>query len=164
MKDINDVIKENEKLVYYVIKKYFPKEMTDEDIFQEGLIGLWEAITKFDETKGFKFETFAIACIKLKIARAIQRRSYKLRAEDENLVYDTEETSVMDMLKDGTSRVDFNIALEEIWEEFDETERKIVNLKARDKKEKDIAEVLNITPRSVRRRTRTIKDKFREVI
>ena len=90
MKDVNEVIKENEKLITYVIKKFFPKELGDEDIYQIGRIALWESIIKYNENKGAKFNTFAIACIKLKIARELQKRSYKIRAEDNNLIYENE--------------------------------------------------------------------------
>ena len=52
MKDVNDVIKENERLIHYVIKKFFPLEIGNEDTIQIGRIAIWEATKTYDETKG----------------------------------------------------------------------------------------------------------------
>ena len=164
MKDINDVIKENEKLVTYVIKKYFPYELTNEDTHQIGLIGLWEAIQKFDSFKNVKFETFAIACIKLKIAREMQYRAYAIRADDKDLLYDTEETKYAEVVPDNGPTPEHEALMKEVWDSFNDMERKVITLKAKGERDEEIANKLGITSRTVRRRTKDIKNKFKVVI
>ena len=57
---------ENERLVYYVLKTYFPKLLFDEDAQQAGRMGLWEAcLTKEKATK--TFSPYAIKIIRNKI-------------------------------------------------------------------------------------------------
>lgn len=51
MDDINKAIEENTPLVYYIIRKYFPTFVHDDDIIQSGLIGLWKSLINFDSTK-----------------------------------------------------------------------------------------------------------------
>ena len=51
------------KLVYYTISKYYPTFINNEDIIQEGMLGLCKAADKFDGDKGTTFSTFATMCI-----------------------------------------------------------------------------------------------------
>lgn len=52
---------ENLKLVSFVLRMYIhPQHDIYEDCFQEGCIGLLKAARGFDESKGFKFSTYAI--------------------------------------------------------------------------------------------------------
>lgn len=60
--DAEQMIVDNQKLVHYAIRKFFPTFYGDEDITQIGLIGLWKACTSYDESKS-KFSTYAIRCI-----------------------------------------------------------------------------------------------------
>ena len=165
MKDVNEVIKENEKLITYVIKKFFPKELGDEDIYQIGRIALWESITKYNETRGAKFNTFAIACIKLKIARELQKRSYKIRAEDNNLIYENENFELANIVKDNlNASPEDEIIMKEIIEELDSIEKKIVALKSNKKTNEEIAKSLQTSLSTINRKTKNIKNKIKEVI
>ncbi|MBD3226280.1 MAG: FliA/WhiG family RNA polymerase sigma factor [Caldithrix sp.] len=54
-------------LVKYVVRKMiksFPKAIEEEDLYQIGILGLSEAIERFDPDFGIKFETYAIPRIK----------------------------------------------------------------------------------------------------
>lgn len=52
----------NQNLVGFCFKKYVGDYMTSdfEDIMQEGLLGLWQAAQRYDESKEVKFTTFAV--------------------------------------------------------------------------------------------------------
>lgn len=50
-----------------------------EDYLQEGIIGLVEAVDKFDESKGFQFSTFAYPHIKCKILQYARDKSRTVR-------------------------------------------------------------------------------------
>lgn len=55
---------ENRSLVPYVfLKRFFQYPNLREELFQEGLIGLWGAAVHFDESKGVQFSTFAFVSI-----------------------------------------------------------------------------------------------------
>ncbi|MCL1830877.1 MAG: sigma-70 family RNA polymerase sigma factor [Oscillospiraceae bacterium] len=51
-----------------------------EDIVQEGLIGLLNAIEAYDETRGSSFESFAISCIDNRIISALRQAATKSNA------------------------------------------------------------------------------------
>ncbi|TCL65878.1 RNA polymerase sigma factor (sigma-70 family) [Hydrogenispora ethanolica] len=56
-------VEDNMPLVWYVLKKYFPKHCTNEDVFQIGCLGLCRAAAKFDPERGVAFSTYAAVCI-----------------------------------------------------------------------------------------------------
>lgn len=76
--DINQKIIDNEKLVYFVINRHFPDLRRDEDIIQQGRIGLWKACESYDDGKS-KFSTFAVKCIFNEIMREIRHRAKERR-------------------------------------------------------------------------------------
>ena len=53
------MIKANLRLALSVVKKYASRGVDIEDLFQESVIGLTNAVDRFDWTKGFKFSTYA---------------------------------------------------------------------------------------------------------
>lgn len=68
---------ENTGLVWQVIKDmhlYETKDMELDDYYQIGSMGLLKAIDTFDETKGNKFSTYAVRCIKNEIGHYFQEQ------------------------------------------------------------------------------------------
>ena len=55
---------QNEPLVRWTIKKYYPDFIDDEDLTQEGRIGLWRACLAYDKKKGLKFSPVAVSYIR----------------------------------------------------------------------------------------------------
>jgi RNA polymerase sigma factor (sigma-70 family) len=68
------LIEDNMKLVYYIVRRDYPTYIADEDIIQCGMLGLCRAAEKWDETKS-KFSTFASKCIKNEIGQEFRRRA-----------------------------------------------------------------------------------------
>lgn len=60
-----ELFDKNQKLVGFAFKKYIGNySLSDhEDIIQEGMLGLWQAAVRFDESRGIKFNTFAMKYI-----------------------------------------------------------------------------------------------------
>jgi RNA polymerase sigma factor (sigma-70 family) len=54
-----------------------------EDLLQEGAMGVDHALTKFDETKGFEFITYATRWIDQRMSRAIKKQASTIRLPDE---------------------------------------------------------------------------------
>lgn len=60
------------ELVYMKVSKYFIIGAERDDIFQEGMIGLYKAIKSFKEDKHNSFRTFANMCIERQLITAIK--------------------------------------------------------------------------------------------
>ena len=77
-KDREQLVVDNLNLIHYALQRkmhIYPSNQSYEDYYQEGCIGLILAAIRFDESKGFKFSTFAFP----NIIGLIQQ--YKQRAE-----------------------------------------------------------------------------------
>ena len=58
-KSLDKLIKAYKKLVVSFAKKYFSYGLPQEDLIQEGMMGLMYGIEKFDISKGFRLSTYA---------------------------------------------------------------------------------------------------------
>jgi len=72
---LSKLIKSNLRFVISVAKQYQNMGLEFEDLISEGNIGLVKAAEKFDETKGFKFISYAVWWIRQSILKAIAEQS-----------------------------------------------------------------------------------------
>lgn len=90
VKDLRDkMIEENIGLVHSIAKRFTGRGVDYEDLFQTGCIGLIKAVDNFDESKGFRFSTYAVPVIMgeirrifrdggaIKVSRALKEKSVK---------------------------------------------------------------------------------------
>ena len=87
------LVKENEGLVWSVVKRFFSRGQDPEDLFQIGCIGLLKSIDKFDFSYNVKFSTYAIPMIMgelrrflrddgmIKVSRTLKEANYKIKQE-----------------------------------------------------------------------------------
>jgi len=132
----NLIIKKYKNIILSVLKEYQKKYdifgVEIADLYQEGLIGLLNAIETFDTNKDILFYTYARVCIRTSIMSEIRRtfrnknrilnNSYSL-----DLLYDNSATSLYEIIKDETSNPDKIIINEENQNELIENIKKLLS-------------------------------------
>lgn len=75
MTDREQKIINNMNLVHYIVHKHFPQYTANQDVIQNGYVGLIKAVDSFDESTGNTFSTYAARCIFNEIAMGLRRQN-----------------------------------------------------------------------------------------
>ncbi|AWZ48430.1 hypothetical protein C3495_06195 [Clostridiaceae bacterium 14S0207] len=151
-------------LVGMVIKKYFPKrELSYEELFQIGSIGLVKAANDFDERRNVKFSTYAVFKIRCEILRYFREDKWHIGSREQrvkgeaHIPYSLDSTVKEDDDKgftfldlEGTDefeeKLQEKIFLEQLILQLDELERKvIIGLFYEEKLQRELAKEFNLS-------------------
>lgn len=166
------ILKEYKKLIFLNVRNYFLVGAEQDDLLQEGTIGLLKAIKGYSKGKA-SFKTFATLCIRRQILTAVrsstaQKNSALNEASGNNL--ETEDGHE-DYPKDLYSNIKYNpeaifLSKEKIMEfqdfvehNFSPFERKVFNYMIKGFSYKEIAEELEKTPKVIDNSFQRIKRK-----
>lgn len=158
----DNLILENMKLVYFLISKYYPTFIGDEDLQQVGMLGLCKAANTWNEEKS-KFSTYASKCILNEINFEFKRRKKHngvLSLDKELGVEDGAMKTFGDLIvgEDDVGFVDYKGFLATL----SDRQKDVLELSERGFDTDDIADMLDVSTQSVNASKRQIKLKWRK--
>jgi RNA polymerase sigma factor (sigma-70 family) len=77
---LNTLMRRHERLVHAVVRQQWSGGWRYEEVVQEGRIGLWRAILKYDPERGMAFSTYAWPAIARQVWAAVKRRQREAEA------------------------------------------------------------------------------------
>ncbi len=92
-------------LVLFFARKFFLNGGETEDLIQEGMIGLYQAVSEYNAEKGKTFKNFATLCISHKIIDAVKRAESQKNAPLKNYVSIVSEEELSVDLPDPEERL-----------------------------------------------------------
>lgn len=177
----NIIFKKYSTVIDFYAKKYLNlvdgKGMDYNDLYQEGLIALNEAINKYKEQKNIKFASFASICIERKmvsLVRMASRKKHSILNDSYSLDYKKEDASesfvnLLQSNKDSiediliTKESTINI-INKINTSLSSLEKKVYELRLNGYSYEMIAKEMGKTPKSIERTLDRIRNKLKDVI
>lgn len=122
----NKLVTANLRFVVSVAKQYQCNDISLIDLINEGNIGLIKAAERFDETRGFKFISYAIWWIRQSIIQAISEKSNIIRLPSQCIMLQNRINKFMNDFEQSNGRKPSNY---EIAEKLNIKESEIINNK-----------------------------------
>ena len=175
---VNKILKEYTKLLDFNAQKYYLLGGEQEDLVQEGVLGLLKAIKYYDETKS-SFSSFANLCIRREMITAIKRansqknmilnEAVKNNKKIEKLEYE-EESYELDNYESLEATPEEAVLLKEKIEEFkkfsvdnfSKFEKEVLNYLLRGYSYREIAQILTKDLKSIDNTIQRIRKKWNE--
>ena len=120
----NELVTANLRFVISVAKQYQNKGLDLVDLIQEGNIGMLEAAYKFDETRGYRFISYAVWWVRQSIMRAISEQCRTVRVPMSQIVNMSKINKMSEKFEQKNGRAP---SMEEIEEETN-LDRKKINM------------------------------------
>ena len=174
------LVEKYKNLVRKEIRTYFLEGAEEEDLIQEGSIGLWEAIKGYKSEKNVAFMVFASICIKREIKSAVTRsQRLKNKPLNEYVSFDTpimdeqgEESMLLDVLpyKEGETPENVVIEMEQtsqlldaVFESLSKMEAEVLELFMEGLSYEEIGKVINKPAKAVDNAMQRIRSKINSI-
>lgn len=162
---INEIMSTYKSLVVSIARKYYLIGGDQEDLIQEGMIGLFRAITTFDSNKGTSFVSFASKLIGNSIIDAVKKaNSHSQQFLSDSILIDNYDTLVAsEMSPEGQFISDEN-TLEltaEINSKLSRLEKTVVEYFLKGYSYRDIASILGKSDKTIDNTLSRIKKKLK---
>lgn len=161
------LIEKYKGLVKAKAKAYFIVGQDEDDVIQEGMIGLFKSIRAFNPNRDASFKTFASTCINNQIFSAMKKAERnKAKILNDSIPMDAELEETLAASK--SMEPEIQLLHKETYENlasnnekiFSKMELKVLSEKMKGLDYKEIAEVLGKTPKSIDNTLQRIKKKI----
>ena len=159
------LITDNMKLVYYLVSRYYPRYIQNEDVIQEGMLGLVQAAAEWDETRS-KFSTYASTCILNQIRYYFRREKNQVDTVSlDEVCYVDEEENKMTIMDTLVGEEDVDLAesyFADFYQKLDDRDKMILELSWQGYTQLEIAQQVNLSRQNVGWRLNKLKQQWRE--
>ena len=171
----NYLLQKYKSLVSVKSKRFFIVGAENDDIVQEGMIGLYKAIKSFDGCKDNSFKTFANICIERQLITAIKTSNRQKHIPlntsfslDNTAYEENDDVSIMDILNTNlvedplemiTKKENTKILEKKIDENLSKFEKKVLEKYLEGYSYESIASILNTSAKSVDNAIQRIRKK-----
>lgn len=166
-------------------KMYFLPGADQEDLIQEGMIGLYQAVLSYDETKNSSFSAFADVVVSRHILNAIRRSNRKKNGPLNHYIsLDSAASQNTDLeFGGGSSLLDslilqrnqnpeelvidketYSVIRYELGRQLSRFEKSVFELSSRGMDYQEIAKALGKTPKSIDNALQRIKNKYKKLV
>ncbi len=153
---IDQLVNEYSRFVYQIGKKFFLPGATREDLIQEGMIGLFNAIVNYDPKYKTSFEDYASLSIRNRILRAVrmatqlkQRVLSDAYSIDEDPFYFSSMLSEMDVEEQVLGKMSVRELSDSFREILSPMEYEIISLKIFDASVDEMAQYCDLSKKQV---------------
>jgi len=179
-KSFEEILKILDPEIKKLAHKYYIVGGDDQDVIQECRLGVWKAVKDFDSSAGMSFKNFSLSlCVKRHLITAMSHaNTQKFRLQNEAIslsspVSQSEDEGMQtyadyipdpnsDLLNNYIIQEEFNTNLEMISEKLTKLEMSIFGQYAYSSSYKDIAEALEVKPKTVDNALMRIRKKSSE--
>lgn len=174
---IDEIMDRYKKLVKIKARSYFLIGSDEDDIIQEGMIGLYKAIRDYKEGREAKFKTFANICIDRQIQSAIKMATRNKHMPlnnyisiDKNIGDFNQTYSIVDYLGDTNFQPELMVIDKErrddiksaIKTELSEMEKEVLRMYLNGYKYEDISNKTGIKQKAIDNALQRVKNKLRK--
>lgn len=178
-RELEDLIESYASIIRSICRKYYLVGGSEDDLFQEGMIGLLEAYKNYNGQDGYnsdQFKSFAKLCIKRQIYDAIRHANKKhnmplntyvpiTKTNSEHVEYETKEITELAESYNIEDRVidkeDYDEKIAICKQKLSEYENQVLELYLSGERQSEIAKILSKDVKSIDNTIQRIKNKLK---